>query len=201
MDDFKKRQSDKLAELARRRNELISSESNVFDHTLRDSDKMEVKSGDHWQAQLDAKRKAARISRGLPAEVAENVYDAGDYKKQMMKGGKEVLKDARKGIKSLSKGFKSLGIPVISSLAALASGDASAAIPGLDAATETGPDRNSPQGRIESGEATDREKMEMSQRRGKGYVNSQAKQDFLLKQQEQKQENRLAALEKLRKIK
>lgn len=179
MDDQKKRAellaAKRRADFAKGQAELRSSESNVFDHTLRDSDKMEVKGGDHWQAQLDAKRKAARISRGLPAEIAENVYDAGDYKRQMMKGGKEILRDSRKGIKSLSKGLKS--IPIIGALASLMSAeDASAAVPILDSADAVGmspQDENVMMGEIQA---------------QKDYGNSQSHQD------------RLAALAKLAKM-
>ena len=131
------RASKRKASYAKDMGKLNSSQSNVFDHTLRDADKMEVKSGDHWAAQLDAKRKAAKISRGLPVEEA--VGDTLDYnkmKKDMMKKS-SVGDSLRRGIKPLSKGLKML--PIVGSLAGLMGAeDASAAVPILDSADSAG---------------------------------------------------------------
>lgn len=164
------------AEFAKGQAQLNSSQSNVFDHTLRDSDKMEVKSGDHWAAQLDAKRKAAKLSRGLPVEEA--VGDTLDYKamkKEMMNKGKGRVGDSlRRGIKPLSKGLKML--PIVGSLAGLMGAeDASAAVPMLDSADSAGmspEDENTMMAEIQA---------------RKDYGNSPAAAD------------RMAALEKLKK--
>ena len=109
--------------------------------------------------------------------VQESVYDAGEMKKQYLKKAKEGAEGiSRKGIKALSKGLKM--VPVIGALAAgLGSEDASAAVPILGDAEAAGM----------SSEAEDQFIAEQKARNN--YLKSPAAAD------------RMAALEKLRKIK
>jgi hypothetical protein len=176
------RASKRNAEFAKGQADLRSSQSNVFDKSLSQNDKMEVVSPEFREAKVDAYRKARRQSLGKPIEEA--VGETLDYKamkKEMMNRGKSNVGDSlRRGIKPLAKGLKA--IPIIGTLAALAgSEDASAAIPGLDSAESAGM----------SGAD---ENMMMAEIQGrKDYDESQAAEDA--------KKNKLAVLAKLAELK
>lgn len=101
---------------------LSNQNIDIMDDTLQ-KDKMSVVSPEVREAKVDAYRKARRTAKGLPREVAEEVLDYNQLRRQMMKAG-------RRGLKSL---------PVLGSLVGLAGAeDASAALPILGDAESAG---------------------------------------------------------------
>ena len=170
------RASKRNAEFAKGQADLRSSQSNVFDKSLSQNDKMEVVSPEFREAKVDAYRKARRQSLGKPIEEA--VGETLDYKamkKEMMNRGKSNVGDSlRRGIKPLAKGLKML--PIVGALGGLLGAEnASAAVPILDSADSAGMS------------AEDENTMMAEIQAKKDYSNSPAAAD------------RIAALEKLKK--
>ena len=132
------RMQERRSKFAEGMNKLRSSESSVLDHSLRDSNKMEVISPEAREMKVEAYRKAKRAMAGKPLEEAVgDTLDYGKMKKEMMNKGKGLGDDLRRGIKPLSKGLKML--PIVGALAAgLGSEDASAAVPVLGDAESAG---------------------------------------------------------------
>ena len=182
METKEERLARRRAEFAKGQKSFTSSESNVFDKSLSNNDKMTVTSPEAREAKVEAYREARRQMRGKPAEVVGDTLDYGKLRKEMSNMNKAApsATSLRAGIKPLAKGLKA--IPIIGTLAALAgSEDASAAIPGLDSADSAGM----------SGAD---ENMMMAEIQGrKDYGSSQAAEDA--------KKNKLAVLAKLAELK
>mgnify|MGYP003660449669 CR=1 FL=1 len=174
-DDEKKKQrvAERRAKFAEGRKEHLNSKSQVFDKSLSQNDTNKVISPAARESKVEAFREARRKMLGKGKEEVGDTLDYRDLRKQMSSGKKAITKGLTKGLKSL---------PVIGSLAALAtSGDASAAIPGLDSAESAGM----------SGEAENKMMAEIKAK--KDYGNSQASADS--------KKAKVAALAKLSKSK
>jgi hypothetical protein len=119
---IQKRKADRMDKFNQDIGSLGNQPVEVMDDTLQ-KDVMEVTSPEAREAKVDAYRKARRAAKGLPAEVAEEVLDYNQLRRQMMKAG-------RRGLKS---------VPVLGSLVGLAGAeDASAALPILGDAESAG---------------------------------------------------------------
>jgi hypothetical protein len=182
METKEERLARRRAEFAKGQKSFTSSESNVFDKSLSNNDKMTVTSPAAREAKVEAYREARRKMQGKPAEVIGDTLDYGKLRKEMgtIRKAAPSTNSLRAGIKPLTKGLKS--IPVIGTLAALAgSEDASAAIPGLDSAESAGMS------------GADENQMMAEIQGRKDYAGSQAAEDA--------KRNKLAVLAKLAELK
>lgn len=97
---------------------------------------------------------------GSAADMQTKLRLRETFKKAAKEGDVDMMKKLKIIASKMGKGMKML--PIIGSVAALAgSQDASAAIPGLDAADPTGPAIGSLDAKLEAGEASQEEMLEM----------------------------------------
>lgn len=180
METKEERLARRRAEFAKGQKSFTSSESNVFDKSLSNNDKMTVTSPAAREAKVEAYREARRKMQGKPAEVIGDTLDYGNLRKEMGNVKRSSAGGLRGAIKPLTKGLKS--IPIIGTLAALAgSEDASAAIPILDSADSAGMS------------GADENQMMAEIQGRKDYEGSQAAEDA--------KRNKLAVLSKLAELK